>query len=108
MNNNSSNASDTTLGCKTIAQRADEYATQQVGGRYTKGELGDLWQYLRHRYIEIATAQQELDIEKAKDFANKWLDEIIELWLPDLKKEPYRSQAHDNIIAKLTKAMKGE
>lgn len=49
---------------KSIGQRAAEYATQLVGGRYTKGHLGELWQDLRFKYIEIATEQKSIDDEE--------------------------------------------
>lgn len=52
----------------TIEERAHQYATKKVGGWYTGGFKGDMWQALYERYIEIANEQHKIDIEKACDF----------------------------------------
>lgn len=62
--------------------------------------------YVRDGYIQGATDQQAIDLANAKSFAKKWLDEIIQLWLPDLKDEPYYTKAQNDIMSKLEKAMK--
>lgn len=52
----------------TIEERARQYATNLVGGEYVGGFKGEVWLDLYTRYIEIATEQHNIDIEKACDF----------------------------------------
>lgn len=49
----------------TIEERAHQYATKKVGGWYTGGFKGSIWQASYDTYIEIATEQRKIDIEKA-------------------------------------------
>lgn len=63
---------------KTISQRADEYATQLVGGRYTKGHLGELWQDLRDKYIEIAIKQKSIDDEEYRVKREELIDKVLD------------------------------
>lgn len=85
----------------TIEQRAKDYShrngTEFLSG-YENAE--------RDAYIQGATDQHAIDLAHAKAFAAKWLDEIINIWLPDLKDEPYHSKALNDIYNKLEKAMK--
>lgn len=52
----------------TIKERACQYATKKVGGWYTSGFKGSIWQASYDTYIEIATEQSKIDIENACDF----------------------------------------
>ncbi len=71
-------------------------------------EINRMNAYKRLGYLCGATEQLTIDIANAKQFAKKWLDEIIQLWLPDLKDEPYYSAAVQGIYNKLVKAMKND
>lgn len=60
---------------------------------------------LRDGYIEGATEQRKIDIEKAEQFCIKWLEEIIALWLPDLRDETFHTKAVNEVKERLHKAM---
>lgn len=81
-----------------IEQRAKEYSS--IYRTVPANRMGRL-----QGYVQGATDQRKIDIENAKAFAKKWLDEIIEIYLKDLKDEPFYSQALEHIYAKLEKAM---
>lgn len=58
----------------TIEERARQYATKLVGGEYVGGYKGEVWLDLYTKYIEIATEQRKIDIEKVCE----WLRENSE------------------------------
>ena len=50
---------------KTIEERAKEYATKILGGKYVSGFKGEVWLSHYVEYVEVAKEQREIDIEKA-------------------------------------------
>ena len=59
-------------------------------------------------FAEIAKDQHKIDTEKAEQFCMKWLEEMIELWLPDLRDEPFHTKAVNEVKERLHKAMEEE
>lgn len=49
----------------TIEERAHQYGCKIAGGHYSGGLRGMMYESNRDAYIEIATEQMEIDIEKA-------------------------------------------
>lgn len=49
----------------TIKERAHQYGCKAAGGWYKGGMRGSVYEAHHDAYIEIATEQQKIDIEKA-------------------------------------------
>lgn len=90
----------------TIEERANIIYPSRVENSYFDKRYNYENEIRKNIYIKGATDQQAIDLANAKAFAKKWLDEIINLWLPDLKDEPYYGKALEDIYNKLEKAMK--
>lgn len=63
----------------TIEERARQYATKLVGGEYVGGYKGEVWLDLYTKYIEIATEQRKIDIEKACECFRQELKHFVRM-----------------------------
>ena len=67
---------------------------------------GDFDEYTLNEYNSaIRLDQRKKDIEKAEQFCIKWFENIIALWLQDLRDEPFHTKAINEVKERLHKAM---
>lgn len=64
----------------SIEKRAHQYGCKAAGGWYKGGMEGVVYEAHRDAYIEIATEQRKIDINKACEAYRKELQEIISLF----------------------------
>ena len=82
----------------------DDEANDFVGD-LTKAELCDI---LIESMEDIAEIQRKRDIEKAEQFCIKWFENIIDLWLTDLRDEPFHTKAVNEVKERLHKSLEEE
>lgn len=90
---------------KTVKEKAEKW-----GKDYPKLPLSelpytdsDIEAVAMNSYLQGATCQQDIDINKAKQFASKWFDEIADLWLPALKADPTTHRRWSPYLSNLKK-----
>lgn len=66
---------------KTIKERAHQYGCKAAGGWYKGGMRGSVYEANHDAYIEIATEQQKIDIDKACE----WIRQCITFQHPDYR-----------------------
>ena len=87
----------------TIKERAHQYGCKIAGGHYLGGLRGIMYESNRDAYIEIATEQREIDIEKACD----WLHDHLYKDKPDLVYRTNIWENNDHLIRDFREAMEG-
>lgn len=79
---------------KTIEERAHDYGCKIAGGHYVGGFRGSMYQASKDTYLEIATEQRAIDIDKACAAYCKVCGHRKEIALPnDCRKDCFRYEA---------------